>query len=266
MISQSLSLVGIAFAVSFVLLSLLWALQLRTRNAALVDVGWALSLFLAAGLYLLAAPGDLGWRLLAFALGGGWALRLALHLYFERIHQQQEEGRYAYLRQYWGERADRNFFFFFVGQAFLAALFSIPFLLVASISDRTFGVLELGGVLLWLAAVWGESRADAQLAAFRRAPEHKGKTCREGFWRYSRHPNYFFEWLHWWSYVLLAWQGPYGEASLLFPFLMLFFLLKLSGIPYTELQAIRSRGEDYRRYQREVNAFFPWFPRSSTGG
>jgi steroid 5-alpha reductase family enzyme len=103
--------------------------------------------------------------------------------------------------------------------------------------------------------------ADRQLTRFRADPANKRKTCRRGLWRYSRHPNYFFEWLLWTSYVPLSWGSPIFALSLLGPGLLFLFLTRVSGIPPTEAQALASRGDDYRAYQRTTSAFFPWFPR-----
>ena len=98
-------------------------------------------------------------------------------------------------------------------------------------------------------------------ARFRARRESRGKTCREGLWRYSRHPNYFFEWLGWWAWVLAAVGSPLFLLSLSGPLFMLVFLFKITGIPATEEQALRSRGDDYRRYQRTTSMFVPWFPK-----
>jgi steroid 5-alpha reductase family enzyme len=117
----------------------------------------------------------------------------------------------------------------------------------------------VSAVLIWVFAVAGETLADAQLARFRTTPGNQGLVCREGLWRYSRHPNYFFEWLHWFSYVALA-SG--AAISWLGPVLMYVFLRWLSGIPHTEAQALRTRGELYRTYQRTTPMLIPWFPRS----
>ena len=100
---------------------------------------------------------------------------------------------------------------------------------------------------VWLVSVGGESLADAQLARFRANPANRGKTCRSGLWRYSRHPNYFFEWLHWFAYVLLAAGSPLHWLAWSGPVVMYVFLRWISGIPWTEQQALRSRGEDYAR-------------------
>ena len=164
-------------------------------------------------------------------------------------------------------RNDRNpkFFGFFQAQALLTAVFAVPFLVVALAPERPpLGAL-IAAVVIWLAAVSGETWADRQLAVWRADPTHRGRTCRTGLWRYSRHPNYFFEWLHWWSYPLLAWGAPEWWLTLLGPALMLYTLLKVTGIPYTEQQALASRGDDYRAYQRSTSAFIPWWPKPEDG-
>ena len=117
------------------------------------------------------------------------------------------------------------------------------------------------GLALGLLAIGGETLADRQLERFRLNPANRGKVCREGLWYYSRHPNYFFEWLYWWAFVLMGIGTSYGWWTLLGPLFMLLFLFKLTGIPYTEKQALASRGEAYRAYQKSTPMFFPWFPR-----
>ena len=122
------------------------------------------------------------------------------------------------------------------------------------------GIWDILGTTVWLIAVGGESVADRQLARWRAQPDNRGKTCRAGLWRLSRHPNYFFEWIHWWAYVCLAIGTPWVWVALAGPVVMLLFLYKITGIPYTEARALASRGEDYARYQRTTSAFIPWFP------
>lgn len=107
----------------------------------------------------------------------------------------------------------------------------------------------------------GVALADWQLARFKSQADSRGKTCRAGLWRYSRHPNYFFEWLHWCAYLLLALGGPYSWLAAITPLVLLYFLLFVTGIPPTEKQALASRGDDYRDYQRTTSPFVPWFPR-----
>jgi steroid 5-alpha reductase family enzyme len=103
------------------------------------------------------------------------------------------------------------------------------------------------------------------LARFRADPANKGRACRQGWWHYSRHPNYFFEFVHWWSYVLLAWSAPQWWITLLLPWMMLWFLLRVTGVKPTEAAAAQSRGGDYAEYQRTTSAFIPWWPKKSQG-
>ena len=124
------------------------------------------------------------------------------------------------------------------------------------------GAWDWLGFIIWTTAVGGEVMADRQLARFRRDPDNRGKVCQTGLWHYSRHPNYFFEWIHWWSYVFFAIGSIYWWASLAGPVLMLLFLIFITGIPATEAQAVATRGDAYRRYQRTTSPFIPWFPRN----
>ena len=113
-----------------------------------------------------------------------------------------------------------------------------------------------------MVAVAGEALADRQLAAFQADPGSRGGTCRAGLWPYSRHPNYFFEWLTWVAYAAFALPSPWGWTFVCAPLLMLFLRFRVTGIPMAEEQALRSRGDDYREYQRTTSAFFPWFPKA----
>ena len=244
------------------MMALLWIVERRTRDAGVVDVGWATGLGILAVFFAATAEyGFLPRRILLACLAGTWAFRLAIYLFLNRVWGQPEDGRYQTLRSRWGNRAGLYFFVFFQVQALLDVLLAIPFLVVVHNAAPMFSPWEWGAIAVWFVAVLGESLADWQLARFRADPRHRGRTCRGGLWGYSRHPNYFFEWLHWWTYVLMAIGTGYWWATLLSPALMLFFLLRVTGIPATERQAVASRGDDYRDYQRTTSAFIPWFPR-----
>jgi len=191
-------------------------------------------------------------------LGGIWGFRLCLHI-LSRLLREPEDGRYRYLRAHWnGDQ--RKFLGFFEAQAVLTAVFSLPFLAVAQNPNGAPGAWCAAGIAIWLAGLAGEALADRQLARWRHDPRNHGRTCRAGLWRWSRHPNYFFEWLHWFAYVFLAVGSPLWWLSWTGPVLMFVSLRWVTGIPFVEAQALRSRGDDYRAYQRTTSAFFPWFP------
>ncbi len=236
-----------------------WRWQRRRDNAGIVDALWSAGLSGAAILLAVSGSGALGPRALLAFLGGLWGLRLAWHLW-ARVRREGEDGRYRALRSQWGGD-QRRWFGFFQFQALLVALFALPFVAVA-VNSQTRPAWLLAGAAVWLLAVFGEAQADRQLARFRSDPANHGRTCRAGLWRYSRHPNYFFEWLHWFAYVLLAAGSPLWWLAWSGPLLMYLFLRYLSGVPWTEAQALRSRGDDYRAYQRSTPMLFPWFPKS----
>lgn len=252
-----MSIVLTGWAILAVALALLWLRQLKTKNATSVDVAWSAGLALLALLYPWFVDGDLWRRVLVSALGTTWALRLAWYLFTDRVLKHDEEdGRYKAMRADLGSRAPVVFFLFYQGQAAVAVLFSLP--MFAAMNGPALGFLSVIGVAVWIVAVVGESIADAQLAAFRADPANKGRVCRRGLWRYSRHPNYFFEWVHWWAYVLI---GGGSALTWLGPVAMLLFLFRITGIPYTEKQAMRSRGSAYRDYQETTSVFIPLPPK-----
>jgi steroid 5-alpha reductase family enzyme len=259
------ALVLVGWGAVALLMAALWLVQRATSDAGIVDVGWAAGLGILAVLYALLTPGESTRRLLVAVLAGAWSLRLALYLLTNRVLGKPEDGRYRTLRLKWGKRAQSRFFVFFQAQAVLVAVFSLPFLVAMANPRQGLGVWGLAGVVVWVVAVVGESVADRQLAVFRADPANRGRTCRTGLWATSRHPNYFFEWLHWWSYVLLAVGSPWWALTLTGPALMLLFLFKLTGIPATEAQASVSRS-DYAKYRRTTSAFIPWFPRRQGSG
>jgi Predicted membrane protein len=250
-------LIGAAGASAAVTLA--WLIQLRTRDAGIVDAIWSWTLgglalwFAASG----DAPSDL--RALLALMGGLWGLRLGLHL-FLRNHGKPEDGRYARFRAEWGARANRNLFAFFQLQALFAMLLAVGFIALSRRATMPSDTAIVLAILIWLAAVGGEALADWQLAAFKRNPVNRRRVCRRGLWRYSRHPNYFFECLHWVAYVPLAWGDGWSWLTLLPPVVMAYLLLRLSGVPLTEAQAASSRPE-YAAYIRTTSAFIPWPPR-----
>jgi steroid 5-alpha reductase family enzyme len=263
-IEQRWALFLVGWAVAAALQGVLYLRQRQTRDATLVDAGWAFSLALLAVLYALLAPGGWEHRVLIAVLASIESLRIAV-LVVRRIGSG-EDTRYVELRRRWRERGreQASFAVFFQAQALVAAFLSLPFLLAAFNDSDGLEPLEWLGAALWVVAAGCEAVADRQLTAFKARPESRGKTMRERLWRYSRHPNYFFQWLTWVAYALIALAAPYGWLALSAPALMLYLIVFVTGIPPAEGQALRSRGDDYRRYRRETSAFVP-LPRRSVG-
>lgn len=262
MTQQILFPLVVATAAAVALMSLVFLIGRRMNNFGIVDIAWAWGFSLMLAVYIVMTNGNPVREALLALPVLAWSGRLGWHLYRRVMgHHPEEDGRYRQLRKEWGARLGARMFGFFQLQAIVLVALSLPFLLVARNPGSEIGAVEWIGAALSLAALLGETVADAQLARFKKDPAHRGKTCRAGLWGFSRHPNYFFEWLIWIGFFLMALGSPGGLISAYCPALILYFLLKQTGIPATEEQALRSKGDDYRRYQKTTNAFVPWFPK-----
>ncbi len=259
MISSPWILILIGAAAASTTMVCTWLVAVRIKNASYVDVAWALGIAGTAILYALLADGSTLHRVVVAGLGTVWGVRLGTHL-LGRLAGKEEDGRYQDLRERWAPNANRAFFVFYQAQAGFVVIFSIPFAFVAADAGELTWLAWVGAALALL-SVAGEVTADTQLAVWKGDPANKGKTARNGLWGWSRHPNYFFEWLHWVAWAILALSSPTGWVAIGVPVFLFVLLFKVTGIPETEAQALRSRGEDYRRYQEEVSVFVPLPPK-----
>jgi len=240
-----------------VVMTAAWLWQKLTRNAGWVDAFWTLGLG-AAGVGVAVAAGSGSKSILTASAVGLWSLRLGLYI-ANRSRGGHEDVRYANFRREWGDRFETRLFVFLQVQALAATLLLVPIALAAA-SPRPFGIADIAAIVVLIVAVGGEAVADRQLHAFRSDPNNRGKVCDRGLWGLSRHPNYFFEWLHWFCYPLLAIGGDWGWVALIGPAFMYWLLAHVSGVPPLEAQMLKSRGEAYAAYQQRVRAFFP-FPK-----
>lgn len=237
-----------------------WLLQLKTKNGGLVDAVWAITLGGLAVFYALVGTAPVETRLVLAGMGGVWGLRLGWHLWL-RNWGKPEDFRYAKFRKDWGESVNAKMFWFFQFQNIFTLLLSASaFIVVAYRPDAAPGWAVVLAVALWIISVAGESIADGQMERFRGNPANKGQVCRDGLWRYSRHPNYFFETVHWLAYIPLAIGTPYWWATLGAPLVMAFLLTKLSGMPMLEKE-MAARKPGYAEYMRQTSALIPWPPK-----
>ncbi len=242
-----------------------WLWVSYNKRAGLVDVIWAFGIALnviLASLIFETAP--LMVRVFLAVASGIWFLRLAWHLLRRYCHETEEDTRYANMRRAMGKYQHLGFLAFFLFQAGLIVLFSYPMLALLNIPMEQWGsstiIYLVVAAIIMLVAFWGESLADEQLYRFKQNSENKAKTMDQGLWRYSRHPNYFFEWLHWFAYPVIGLAA--GVYSLwIYPILMFLFLYYVTGIPFSEQQALQHRGDNYKDYQRRTSIFIPWQPK-----
>lgn len=251
----------VTVAIVVIAKTLAWLLQLRTRNGGLVDAVWAITLGGLAIFYGAVGDAPLVVRVALSMMGGIWGIRLGVHL-FIRNWGQPEDWRYAKFRAEWGLHADRNMFWFFQFQNIFTLLLSASAFLPLAFREGVppFACLVLAAAI-WMLSVFGEGLADAQMERFRRDPANKGQVCRDGLWRWSRHPNYFFECLHWVAYLPLAWGMDLWWVLLGAPLVMAFLLMKMSGVPLLEAE-MSQRKPGYAEYVRTTSPLIPWPPKS----
>jgi steroid 5-alpha reductase family enzyme len=257
------ALVLIAASLS-ILMAGAWLVQQRTGNSGWVDTIWTFALGLvgaAAALWPIegAAPNARQW--LVAALVSIWSLRLGMHIAI-RTAGITDDPRYAAFAREWGLNAPRRMFVFLQNQALGTIPLAFAILVAAHVPSDALRAQDYAGVLILLIGIAGEAQADAELKRFRQDPANRGRVCDVGLWRWSRHPNYFFEWFGWLAYPVigLSLDYPWGLATLLAPVFMYWILVHVTGIPPLEEQMLRSRGDRYRAYQLRTSRFFPLPP------
>jgi steroid 5-alpha reductase family enzyme len=250
-----------------VLMSVAWVVQRRTGQSGWIDVTWSIGVG-AAGVFLALAPlgederGARQYLVAFFALAG--ALRLGLHI-AARSFNAGEDPRYHDLAVEWGADFSRRLFWFLQIQAACAFLLAIAVFLAARNPAAFPSPTDFIGSAVLVVAVAGEAWSDAALARFRSSRGHREGVCMSGPWAWSRHPNYFFQWLIWVGFAIVAMNftgaWPQGWLALLAPAFIYWLLVHVSGVPPLEKHMLASRGDAFRAYQARVNVFFPGPPR-----
>lgn len=249
---------ALGFALSHVMIMMLgfWFVYLKTQKAAVVDIGWGLGIFICALVYLIYIDGYQPRQMLIAALVGIWGLRMTFFLCKRIFSEKGDDPRYEKLKSDWKSNFDIKLLGFYEFQALLQALLSIPFLIIAFNQISYLSIWEYLGTALFIISVIGEGIADEQLHRFKRDPKNKGEVCQTGLWKYSRHPNYFFEWLIWVAFYIFALGSPNGWMSIHAPLFMYYILTQVTGVPLAEEQSLKSRGDKYREYQKTTSRFF----------
>jgi steroid 5-alpha reductase family enzyme len=261
-----LIILAIAAALSAIMTGA-WLIWRITKNSGWVDTIWTFGLG-AAGLIGAVAPlasvGMSARRLLVACLVVVWSLRLGLHI-ADRTKRRADDPRYAKLLRDWGTHAPRQMFWLLQKQALVSIPLTLTFIVAAWNPLPGLRVQDFLGVLVLVIGIAGEAISDGQLRRFRADRASRARVCNIGLWGWSRHPNYFFEWLGWIAYPLFAVDltgaYPWGWIALAGPVCMYWLLVHVSGIPPLEEHMLERRGGEFRTYQVRTNAFFPAPPR-----
>lgn len=241
---------------------LAWIWARKCDNYSLVDAVWAFGIGLMGGLWLVLNGAHSIKHSVAIALLVMWSTRLGWHLQRRiRWAHPDEDSRYAKLREVWSGRESSAFFWFFQAQGISVILLALPFLLIAMDSDASWSMWESAGLAVTLIGIFGEGLADAQMSGFKVRNYDSKSVCQDGLWRYSRHPNYFFEAIIWIGFYIYACGSEWGWAMIYAPAIIIYLLLRVTGIPPTEAAAVLRKGDAYRNYQKSTSPFIPWPPR-----
>ncbi|MGQ1910912.1 DUF1295 domain-containing protein [Marinifilum sp. RC60d5] len=243
--------------------TILWIYSVIIRNASIVDIFWGTG-FVLISFYLFFFAQSISLRkIILLTLVSIWGLRLTIHL-FLRNSGKPEDFRYQKFREDYGKQSYWwiSYFQVFLLQGFLMILIASPlagvFLCGDNIPLNIFDYMAMG---LWLIGFSFEAGGDFQLAKFKKNKENKGKVLSSGFWKYTRHPNYFGDSAVWWSYALFA-IAAHQYWFIAGSFLMTFLIVKISGVAMLE-KSLTVDKPQYREYIERTSTFFPWFPKKT---
>ena len=237
-----------------------WVWQRHTGNGGWIDVSWTFGTGICGVLVaLLTGSGARAWLLAAMV--ALWSLRLGTYIAIRVAKGGKEDVRYSRIKAEWGAAYQGRMFLFMQIQGPITALLCLAIGL-AALRPGGFGAADLVGMVILLTSIAGEALADRQMAAFRSDQANKGSVCDTGLWGRSRHPNYFFEWLGWCAWPVMALQtaSSWWLLSLLGPVAMYLLLRFGTGVPPLEATMIESRGDLFRAYQARVPVLIPFPP------
>ena len=250
-------LINLVFVVG--LMVCLWLISLPLRDVSIVDIFWGLGFVAIAWLSLLVSHVAAPHAWLIAGLTTIWGLRLACYLTWRKIGKP-EDYRYEALRRQFGDRFWLVSLFLVFGlQGVLMWVVSLP-LQLAPFGTGGLNYLDAIGAAVWAVGFTFESVGDYQLARFKANPANRGQACDRGLWRYTRHPNYFGDFLVWWGLYLIALAAATPWWTIISPLVMSYLLTRVSGVALLE-KSLKERTPGYREYIERTSAFFPWPPR-----
>ncbi len=252
--------VMLATAVAIVaLMVVVWIISVARTDVSLVDIAWGFGFVVVAwvAFWVVGEAGPRRWLLVV--LTSIWGLRLSIYLAWRNLGSG-EDFRYQVMRRkspdtFWW----KSLFTVFGLQAILMWMVSLP-VQMGPIPDPGLGLLDWLGAAAWVVGIVFEATGDWQLARFKADPANKGKVMDQGLWRYTRHPNYFGDFMVWWGLYLIALSA--GQWwTVVGPIVMSVLLMRVSGVGLLE-KTITKRRPGYEEYMERTNAFFPGPPRS----
>ena len=260
-----------------------WVASLISHDNSWVDRLWSIVPVAYVWVFAVAAGLSDGGladpRLLCMAgLVTLWGARLTFNFARKGGYTGHEDYRWPVLRARMSSTqfALFNLFFIVLYQNAILVLITLPALTAfenrpALDHGRPFGVLDVVLTVVFLALLAGEAIADQQQWEFHRAKaariaaggEPHPRFLTSGLFRFSRHPNFFFEQAQWWVLFLF---GAVAAGSLLQWTVLgaaLLTLLFVGSTRFTESITL-SKYPEYADYQASTSAVIPWPPRRAT--
>ena len=247
----------IAIVLFYIILqmSCVWGLYRILKNPSVVDASWSIGLMVSGLMYLSASVITLRSNLISGLLVL-WALRLSGFLWYTRVRNGHIDKRYMALSDGWKISQSLGFFLNFQLQGALIFIISFIFYWIGLSAYSNLDAMDWVAVIVIIVGILGETLADLQLYRFKK--NYPGQVCNKGLWKYSRHPNYFFDWCTWLGFALFALPSRYGILSFISLMALYIIFTQITG-PLTERGSIQSRGQKYLDYQKQTSMFFPWF-------
>jgi len=243
------------------LLTILWIVSVIIKDASIVDIFWGIT-FVVANFYYFLETGDFYTRkIILLVLVSIWGLRLSIFLAFRNIGKGEDYRYQEFRKKYGPERYWWvSFFQVFLLQGILSIVISLTLLGVNfNTQNNALSWLDFLAIFIWLIGIVFEAGGDYQMTKFKKNPANKGKVINTGFWKYTRHPNYFGDATVWWAYAIFSIAaGSYW--TVVGSIIMTFLLLKVSGVALLE-KSLKAGKPEYNDYIRKTNSFLPWFPK-----
>jgi steroid 5-alpha reductase family enzyme len=234
-----------------------WTLSLLLRDVSIVDVAWGVGFVVVAWVGVAEGHGSRRW--LVAALVSVWGLRLAGYIARRKLRDRREDPRYAAWREKHGARFPLvSLFTVFLLQGVLILVVSLP---VQGAKDGAPAVVDWLGAVIWATGLFFEAAGDAQLARFKADPANRGRVMDRGLWRFTRHPNYFGDFLVWWGLYAIALSAG-AWWSFPGPLVMTILLTRVSGKDHLEKSMSKRPG--YADYVARTSGFVPLPPRGAS--
>jgi steroid 5-alpha reductase family enzyme len=255
-----INIVFFNFITLILVFSLFWLIQIKTKNAGIIDPVWVASIGLSTS-YLIYKLGVFDIRtLLLLILILVWSFRLTFFLFLRYVYEKKEDRRYSYYKKKWGRYASSKMLLMFWVQAIFATFFSFCFA-ASTFSSLYYLPTLILGIIISSVGIFFSYLADKQLQKFKANRTSESDFYKNGLWKYSRHPNYFFEWLFWLGLAVCAIPSIFFFFCVLAPIGMYYLLVKATGIYLSEGLSKMKYGKAFEEYCKKTNSFFLWFPK-----